>query len=55
MSSDEVSMEGKFFTSNHGGEDVTQLNEKGGQDILEAVEEPPAKTSKIVEEAFEEF
>ena len=47
MSSDEVSMEGKFFTSNHGGEDVTQLNEKGGQDILEAVEEPPAKRSKI--------
>ena len=47
MSSDEVSMEGKFFTSNHGGEDVTQLNEKGGQDISEAVEEPPAKRSKI--------
>ena len=40
-------MEGKFFTSNHGGEDVTQLNEKGGQDISEAVEEPPAKRSKI--------
>ena len=41
-------------------EDVPQpnelvLNEEGTQNILEAVEEPPAKTSKIVEEAFEEF
>ena len=41
-------------------EDVPQpnelvLDEEGSQNILEAVEEPPAKTSKIVEEAFEEF
>ena len=47
MSTHKVSMEGKFSTSNHGEEDVTQPNEKGGQDISEAVEEPPAKRSKI--------
>ena len=46
MSSQEVS------TSNHGREDVAQPNEivvdeEGGQDISEAVEEPPAKRSKI--------
>ena len=46
MSSQEVS------TSNHGREDVPQHNEivvdeEGGQNILEAVEEPPTKRSKI--------
>ena len=46
MSSQEVS------TNNRGGEDVPQPNElmmdeEGGQDISEAVEEPPAKRSKI--------
>ena len=46
MSTQEVS------TNNHGGEDVPQpnelvLNEEGTQNILEAVEEPPTKRSKI--------
>ena len=46
MSSQEVS------TNNRGGEDVPQSNElmmdeEGSQDISEAVEEPPAKRSKI--------
>ena len=46
MPSQEVS------TNNHGREDVPQRNEivvdeEGGQDISEAVEEPPAKRSKI--------
>ena len=46
MSTQEVS------TNNRGGEDVPQPNElmmdeEGGQDISEAVEEPPAKRSKI--------
>ena len=46
MSSQEVS------TNNRGGEDVPQPNElmmdeEGSQDISEAVEEPPAKRSKI--------
>ena len=56
MSTHEVSMEGKFSTNNHGGMDVPQRNElvvdeEGSQNILEAVGEPPAKRSKIVEEA----
>ena len=33
----------------------TIVDEEGSQNILEAVEEPPTKRSKIVEEAFEEF
>ena len=46
MSSQEVS------TNNHGREDVPQRNEivvdeEGSQNILEAVEEPPTKRSKI--------
>ena len=46
MSTQEVS------TNNHGGEDVPQPNElvvdeEGSQNILEAVEEPPTKRSKI--------
>ena len=46
MSSQEVS------TNNRGGEDVPQPNElmvdeEGSQNILEAVEEPPTKRSKI--------
>ena len=46
MSSQEVS------TNNRGGEDVPQpnelvLDEEGSQNILEAVEEPPTKRSKI--------
>ena len=46
MSTQEVS------TNNHGGEDVPQpnelvLDEEGSQNILEAVEEPPTKRSKI--------
>ena len=52
MSTHEVSMEGKFSTNNHGGMDVPQRNElvvdeEGSQNILEAVEEPPTKRSKI--------
>ena len=46
MSTQEVS------TNNRGGEDVPQpnelvLDEEGSQNILEAVEEPPTKRSKI--------
>ena len=54
MPSQEVS------TNNHGREDVAQPNEivvdeEGSQNILEAVGEPPAKRSKIVEEALKNF
>ena len=54
MSSQEVS------TNNRGEGDVPQPNElmvdeEGSQNISEAVEEPPAKTSKIVEEALKNF
>ena len=53
-------MEGKFSTNNHGGMDVPQRNElvvdeEGSQNILEAVGEPPAKRSKIVEEALKKI
>ena len=53
-------MEGKFSTNNHNGVDVSQRNElvvdeEGSQNILEAVREPPAKRSKIVEEALKKI